>query len=321
MMMKYKLVTSIYLALAGFLFITCKFKPSIVIHPEKDGTVLYISGNLRMKVDPEHGARITSFTLNDREILYQGNLGLDNFGSTFLPSPQSFWVWPPPAIINTRPYKVVKTGDSFKYISQKDTVTGLIAAKEIMPDKYGNFIDVNYCFINKNDTVFAVAPWQNTRLMKGGLFFFETGEKTYTRKLFNPLPLEYNNGYLWYKDTTELPMDHQLSVNDGKGWLAYLWNDLLLIQEFEDIMPVEFAPEEGEVESYLSPEWPFIELECQGPYQLLQPGDTLSWRVRWHLLEVDEDIVGMPGNLELTLLVEYQINENGLINKKSKNVK
>lgn len=312
-------VQLICIFLISFTLQLCRYRTGSIIQSAEDGTVLYSAGNLKMRVDPKHGARIVSFSVNDKEILYQGNQGQDNFGSTFLPSPQSFWVWPPPPIINSMPYEMVEKDESFRYISQKDTITGLIAIKELIPGKFGNFIDVKYFFVNTNDTAFSVAPWQNSRLMKGGLFFFESGENVKIRKLFNPLPLIQNQGYTWYKDPVGLPKDHRLSINDGQGWLAYLWNGLLLIQEFENIKPGEFAPGEGEIESYLSPEWPFIELECQGPYQMLEPGDSLSWHVRWHLLEVTQDVACIPGNLELIRLVESQINKYGATKELNQN--
>ena len=51
-----------------------------------------------------------------------------------------------------------------------------------------------------------------------------------------------------------------------------------------------FAPGEAEVQVYVNRGKTYIELESQGAYTLLQPGESLSWTVRWYLLPVDKDL-------------------------------
>ena len=36
----------------------------------------------------------------------------------------------------------------------------------------------------------------------------------------------------------------------------------------------------------------FVELECPGPYTVLQPGGELCWSVRWYLVPQGDDLKG-----------------------------
>jgi hypothetical protein len=71
---------------------------------------------------------------------------------------------------------------------------------------------------------------------------------------------------------------------DGSGWLAYCANGLLLVKKFQDLKQGEPAPGEAEIQVYVNRGKTYIELESQGSYTLLQPGEQLSWTVNWHLL-------------------------------------
>ena len=70
---------------------------------------------------------------------------------------------------------------------------------------------------------------------------------------------------------------------DGKGWLAYLNNGLLLLKKFEDLSPTQPAPGEAEIQVYVNRGKTYIELESQGAYTNLAPGESLTWTVRWQL--------------------------------------
>ena len=77
-----------------------------------------------------------------------------------------------------------------------------------------------------------------------------------------------------------------IEVNaDGKGWLAYLNKEkgLLLVKQFVDLVAGQPAPDEAEIQVYVNRGKTYIELESQGAYTTLQPGEELSWTVRWYL--------------------------------------
>ena len=76
---------------------------------------------------------------------------------------------------------------------------------------------------------------------------------------------------------------------DGRGWLAWFADGLLLVKKFQDLQAGEPAPGEAEVQVYVNRGKSYIELESQGAYTLLQPGERLSWTVRWYLLPVSAE--------------------------------
>ena len=80
--------------------------------------------------------------------------------------------------------------------------------------------------------------------------------------------------------------DQNRKINvDGKGWLKFHDNGLVLTQKFPDIAPADAAPGEAEIQVYIDARKSFVEIEAQGPYTELQPGEKLDWTVRWYLAE------------------------------------
>jgi len=69
------------------------------ILPEKGtGSKFFINcANVYFEVDSAKGARISSFQLDETEIMYVDFKKTDMAGSTFLPSPQNVWGWAPAA--------------------------------------------------------------------------------------------------------------------------------------------------------------------------------------------------------------------------------
>jgi len=59
------------------------------------------------------------------------------------------------------------------------------------------------------------------------------------------------------------------------------------------------APEEGEIELYANPDKSYIEIEQQGEYTTLIPGQSLTWEVKWYLRKLPKGIVAEPGNDKL----------------------
>ena len=67
---------------------------------------------------------------------------------------------------------------------------------------------------------------------------------------------------------------------------SYTANGLTLTKKFQDLKPGEAAPGEAEIQVYVNRGKTYIELESQGAYTLLQPGEQLHWPVRWYLTQV-----------------------------------
>ena len=61
------------------------------------------------------------------------------------------------------------------------------------------------------------------------------------------------------------------------------------MKRFDDLGPTCPAPQEAEIQVYVNAGKTYIELEAQGAYTSLKPGEVLSWTSRWYLLPQDTD--------------------------------
>ena len=155
--------------------------------------------------------------------------------------------------------------------------------KEFSTDTERNCFIVTYSIINESDQTQKVAPWEITRVDNEGLIFFDAPVEGITPA--GLMPFESKYGAVWYK-TDEANANRKINA-DGKGWLAYCNNGLLLVKKFEDLDASQPAPEEAEVQVYVNRGKTYIELESQGAYTTLKPHESLSWTVRWYLLPVE----------------------------------
>ena len=243
-------------------------------------------GNVAMTIDPTQGAKILSLTYNGQEVISQSRWP-ESFGSTFWTSPQKEWNWPPVPEFDKKQYEVSQTGNKLMMKSQVSERLPFRIGKEFSADETDNAIIVNYSITNEGTEARKVAPWEITRVPNEGLIFFDAlTDSIWPAGL---MPFTSAHGISWYQtDATE----RNRKVNaDGKGWLAYLNKGLLLIKRFEDLEPSQPAPEEAEIQVYVNRGKTYIELESQGAYTLLRPGESLHWTVRWYLTpcQLDEN--------------------------------
>jgi hypothetical protein len=98
------------------------------------------------------------------------------------------------------------------------------------------------------------------------------------------MTFESKNNVAWYR-TDEAPQNRKVNAN-GTGWLSYTANGLKLTKIFQDLKPGEAAPGEAEIQVYVNRGKTYIELESQGAYTLLLPGEQLHWTVRWYLTKM-----------------------------------
>ena len=94
-------------------------------------------------------------------------------------------------------------------------------------------------------------------------------------------------GCSWY-NFDESKENRKINAN-GKGWLAYTNGELLLVKDFSDLEAGQAAPGEDEIQVYVNQGQTFIELESQGAYLSLAPGESLTYSVRWMLLPCRND--------------------------------
>lgn len=234
-------------------------------------------GDISMTIDAKNGARILSFKRGETEIISQLPMR-EQFGSTFWTSPQKEWNWPPVNEYDKASYQVEQTPTSLIMTGQKSKRYGYSIRKEFSTDAKHECIVVKYSIVNESDEVRKVAPWEITRVKNEGYIFFDADSVTPSNLMqFTP---QY--GALWYE--TDAQRSNRKINADGSGWLAYCGQGLVLVKKFQDIKADEPAPAEAEVQVYVNSGKTYIELESQGAYTTLQPGESLDYTVRWYLV-------------------------------------
>jgi hypothetical protein len=269
----------------------------VSLHSQPDSTFQLTFADLLIEIAPQKGGRITSLKLGGKELL--ASVDTLSFGSTFWPSPQSAWRWPPPYVLDAAPYRATASGDTLKMVSQRDEKLGWQFGKEVSLSPMDTAVALTYTIRNITDTVQHVAPWQNSRVVKSGLVFFPLGKQPLTQgKHFKNIPMQETNGIVWISLQPDMFSEGEKLVTDGaEGWLAYADDGLLLVKQFEDITPQQQAPGEGDVEIYVGkPHLNFTEIEPQGAYQALQPGEALTWKVTWYVRKLNAQQKIAAGN-------------------------
>lgn len=266
-------------------------------------------GEVEILINPSIGGRITALKIAGRNFFTDSTVNDFNWGSSFWLSPQSDWKWPPAAEIDNAPYYTELTGRTLVMKSNTDPRTGLFVTKRIKGVLKENYISIEYEISNSSDSVRKVAPWEVTRVHTNGLSFFPKGEEDSLRGGLAPL-MKLKSGILWFQyNEKELPLkgDRQLYTDGYGGWFAQVNNGMIFVKKFPDISFREQAPKEGEVELYVSPVeqgHSYMEIEHQGAYLSLTPGESLTWKMIWYLRKLPSDIKVEIGNQKLVKFVK-----------------
>lgn len=274
----------------------------VEIKPKGDERYLLNFNEISIEVDAKDGARISSLSLDGQEVLSLEDVNDMNWGSTFWSSPQSEWGWPPPASFDRTPYDVKIHDNHITATSKIDSLTGYSFEKEVYINTEDTSVAINYRITNNNDTVKSVAPWEITRVPPDGLTFYAGEPNSYKA----PFTVVDSLGYVWfdYVNSTIQKGHDKLIGKCSKGWIAHVKDNVILLKVFEHKEDYKFAPGEGEVEIYASPDKKYIEIEPQGPYVSLNPGESLEWKLKWVLKKVPKNASANVGNKELIDYVE-----------------
>ena len=274
-----------------------------------DSDYVLNSGNLKLTVNPRVGARIVSLKLDNFEFLTGREIMEGNYGSTFWPSPQAAWRWPPPSVLDSDPYSASVSGDTATFVSWKDARTGLQVVKRFSAGEDGH-MELSYTMINVTDTLLKVAPWEITRVHKGGLLFFPVGDNPLGRKSFDPAPVQVSDGIAWYRDPVKRPDENLLTTADvTEGWAAYAVDGKLFVKKFHNVPKDSLAPGEGEIAFYVSKEADYLEFEIQGAYRAISPGVHSTWNVQWIVVNVPGGIAVDVGNRDLVECVRKLVEQ------------
>lgn len=250
------------------------------IRPLGDGKYGIAAGDVTMTVDAARGGKILSFKYQDAEVISQTRFP-NSFGSTFWTSPQSEWNWPPVPEYDTKPFEAAMDGDALVLTGEKSERFGYRIRKRFAVDPAGGAVLVTYSILNESGQTRQVAPWEITRVPNGGLIFFDAGSVEGSNGMA-ALPFVFEKGAAWY--TVDEAQENRKTNADGKGWLAFTDNGLMLVKQFQDLEAGQPAPAEAEIQVYVNTGKTFVEIEQQGPYTTLAPGEALDWTVRWMLV-------------------------------------
>jgi hypothetical protein len=179
-------------------------------------------------------------------------------------------------------------GDALVLTGQKSERFGYRVRKRIAADpKDGAFV-ITYTIVNESGEVRQVAPWEISRVPNGGMIFFQAKAVEPANNM-EGLPFVFGKGAAWYT-LDEARANRKVNAN-GNGWLAFADNGLLFVKKFQDLKDGEAAPNEAEIQIYVNTGKTFVEIENQGAYTTLQPGEELHWTVRWYLAPLKGDAV------------------------------
>lgn len=248
-----------------------------VIRSLEGGKYQLETGPVTMTVDGAMGGRILSFRHGDREVVSQSTFP-ESFGSTFWTSPQSEWNWPPVPEYDKMPYTVERSDRVLVMTSHLSPKHYYRIRKEFRPEARG--IAITYIITNESAETRRVAPWEITRVPNEGLIFFDTPTESISPT--DLIAFTAKHDLAWYR--TDVRDDNRKVNADGHGWLAYLTaENLLFVKQFPDLNAGQAAPNEAEIQVYVNRGKTFIEIENQGAYTKLAPGESLSYTVIWNL--------------------------------------
>lgn len=276
--------------------LSCKPKNDLILPVESGDVYLIRVENQEIEINPQIGGRITSLKLDGENFLTGEEVNANYWGSTFWPSPQQAWNGRLSPELDNLPYEATVEGNILKLISSVDPASGYVFTKEISGHAENASFRIKYSITNRSGEVQQVAPWEVTRVHPHGLAFFPKGTGDRWGGMAD-LATDIA-GITWFAyEEEKIPVRNTKFFSDGsEGWIAQVNNDVIFVKAFPDIPVEQAAPSESEVEIYANAEKTYVEIEQQGAYQALQPGESLSWEVRWFLRRLPDEIKVEIGN-------------------------
>lgn len=248
----------------------------------QDGLYTIKNGNITMTVNANEAGKIVSLKYGDKEVLSQ--LARPNaYGSTFWTSPQKEWNWPPVPAHDMLPDLTFQFGDRLVCAGQLSEQFPIRIIKTFYADPKDGSIVIEYTAKNDSDIERSIAPWEITRVPNGGMVFYDAPVES----IWPDDLMKYTSAYglSWY--LAEQYKNYRKTNADAKGWIAYVNEGLLFVKCFDDIPAGAPAPGEAEVQLYVHNGKTYFELEGQGAYTALKPGESLTWKCKWFLVPVD----------------------------------
>jgi hypothetical protein len=288
---------------------------SVVPDVDSAGNWSFSFGRYRLVVAAQRGARVVEFSIDGTNLIDPTN------GSTFWPSPQQAYTWPPPAEIDSAAYVAKLTESTLSLTSKISKTLGLSVQKRFWVNATSGVVSIEYQLVNESKLSASWAPWEVTRVRAGGYTFAPRGpgNRTITQDSFQyPLPLSLlppapaANGIEWlnYPSLTLTQANYIGEFDGAEGWLAHANRfgknllPALFVKSFVDAEDESLPENQAEIQLWTSgtanPK--LIEVEQQGALQELLPGASLSWTVHWSACELPSATVLAAGNATLAEL-------------------
>lgn len=277
------------LYMTGFVLALCACEPKLASPPPEQVSHQLADGQLMLTVTPADGGRLSSMVYRDQERLsLKSERDPANWGSTLWISPQTSWGWPPPDSFDNLPYTLTGSGNSRSLQGPVDEQkTGLRIDKTVRL-LGGDRIAWQYQLTRPAGATAPAAAWEVTRVPIRGLVLFahEADPLWFT---FGSFP------YTTFGDVTWVDLRHselsegKLNAN-GRGWIAWVDGRDLFVKRYKDLRTDQQAPTEAETQLYISPRG-YMELEAQGAYQAVAPGQSISFDTEWQWLRLPRDVV------------------------------
>ena len=127
------------------------------------------------------GGRVINLHLKGGQNLFGAGMDADNMGSTFWPSPQSAWTWPPTDTaasignINNAPYTPTTDALSMTLVGTAASSIGISVTKSFAADLTKEAIVATYTLLGSGK---MAAPWEISRFKQAGVTFYPTGSDT-----------------------------------------------------------------------------------------------------------------------------------------------
>ena len=254
---------------------------------------------------PLEGGRVTRLRYQGVDLVLPPGRVPGFHGDTFWPSPQARFDWPPPPILDSAPYEVLtESAQHLTLRSAPDPDFGFQVEKRFDLSEHG--LAIEFSLTNIWPRPQEVAPWQVTRAPRTGVRAWASGQLFHDADRLQKQREDPGCWFLHSGSTAMFPglevgEDHSSIVvpavtatsklfTDARGWLAHAHDSTLFLRIFPDLALDQAAPRQAEVEMYFDVDLDYIELENQGPYVTLAPGQSATYPVEWRFRTIGADV-------------------------------
>lgn len=250
------------------------------------GHYLWQTDDFYFEVAPELGGRMISLRWKGQELLTQQATDSLAYGCSLWPSPMT-WRWPPSPVLDREPFQAQLLGDTLSLIGPTAEDFGWRMRKSIRVWPAAGRIVCHYQIENTTDTTRQVAAWEVPRFPKGSEIFARIDTGSLPPKFLKNIPWTLDaSGYLHIDVPQAYEGKGQKVSYDGiEPWIGLQYKGVGLIRQSTPLTPDQFAPKSGELEVYVDDDTDYIEVEIQGGYQALKPGESASLTVAWRVMD------------------------------------